>query len=288
MFFPEGDSVQTGAAGSAGFYTVKRRRNPRIFYCAVSEELARDEITDNIVCGRNAVLELLKSDSRIDTLYIALDKDDKFAAYCRALGKERGAVIKQIHPDKLFEICGSNRHQGLAASGALTVYVEPPDILDVARGKGENPFIILVDGVEDPYNLGAIIRTAEVAGAHGVIIPKRGGVQVSAAVHRASAGAVNHITIARASSLSGTVRYMKDKGLFCYAAEITGQPAFKTDLTGPILLIIGSEGFGVSRLLKELSDVCISLPVVGKTESLNASVAAGALIYEIVRQRMLA
>ena len=229
--------------------------------------------------------ELLRSGRPVDTLFLASGDDDKQAGYYKALAKESGAVIKYAHPDKLSEICSDKRHQGMVAVGAIIEYTGIPDILSTAEQRNEKPFVVMADGMEDPHNLGAIIRTAEIVGAHGVVIPKRGSVQINVTVQRASAGAVNTIDIARVSNLAGAVRDMKKKGIFCYAAEPGGISAYEVDLTGPILLIIGSEGYGVSRLLRELSDDCIALPQRGKTGSLNASVAAGVLMYEIIRQR---
>lgn len=245
------------------------------------------EFEQNLVYGKNAVLELLKSERPVDTVYISSDEDEKRAALYIALGKEKGAVIKRIHPNKLTEICDDKRHQGIAAIGSIVVYSDVGDILQIAKERGEDPFLILADGIEDPHNLGAIIRTAEAAGAHGLVLPKRGGASINATVQRASAGAVNHLAIARVSNLASSVRELKKEGVFCYAADMDGDSAYRTNLTGPILLIIGSEGFGVSRLLKDLSDASVSLPMKGEVGSLNASVAAGALMYETVRQREL-
>lgn len=243
------------------------------------------EAENGIVYGRNSVVELLKSDSSVDTVYISSDLQDKLASYYIALAKEKKATVKRVPAVKMEFICGDSHHQGVAASASFCEYCSVDDIVRFAEEKGESPFIILTDGIEDPHNLGAIIRTAECAGVHGIIIPKRGNVAVNATVHRSSAGACSHMKIARVSNLSNEIRQLKKKGIFFYCADMDGANCYKTDLRGPIGLIIGSEGFGVSRLVKELCDATVSLPMYGQVNSLNASAAASALIYEVVRQR---
>ena len=238
-----------------------------------------------IIYGKNAATEFLKSGSPADTVFIADETDEKTVSYYVALAKKSGAVIKRAPSAKLEHICGSDRHQGIAVSASFCQYKTVDEILAYAESKGEKPFILICDGIEDPHNLGAVIRTAECAGMHGVIIPKRGNVGVNATVHRTSAGACSYIPIARVSNLANTIRELKKKGIFCYCADMDGQSCYKTDLTGPVALIIGSEGFGVARLTRDLSDVVISLPMHGEVNSLNASAAASALIYEMVRQR---
>ena len=203
-----------------------------------------------------------------------------------ALAKEKKTVVKQIPSIKLDHLCGNSRHQGIAASASFCEYVSMKEILDYANEKGESPFLVLTDGIEDPHNLGAIIRTAECAGVHGIIIPKRGNVGVNATVHRASAGACSHLRIARVSNLSNAIRELKKSGVFVYCADMNGANCYRSDLSGPIALVIGSEGFGVSRLVKDLCDAAVSLPLYGEVNSLNASAAASALIYEVVRQRL--
>lgn len=240
---------------------------------------------DGIVFGKNAVTEILKSDMRVDTLFISNESDDRALSYLAALAKERGAVVKQIHPIKLQKLCGSERHQGVALQCALCEYCELDDLFELAKTRGEDPFFIVLDGVDDPHNVGAIIRTAECAGAHGVIIPRRGGCAITASVVRASAGACAHVKIVRASNIAGEIREIKKRGVFCYCAEADGESCYDADLRGAAVLVIGSEGFGASRLVRELCDRTVSLPLMGELSSLNASVAAGVLMYEIVRQR---
>ncbi len=242
---------------------------------------------DGLLYGRNVVTEYLKSGKRADTLYVSTEEDAKTVSYFKALASDSGAVIKITPPAKLNRMCGSDRHQGIALSAPFCEYVSIKDILNKAAEKSEAPFIVIADGIEDPHNLGAVLRTAECAGVHGVIIPKRGGVSVNSTVHRTSAGACSHIPIARVSNIASAVRELKKAGVFCYCADMDGTNCFTTDLTGAVALIIGSEGFGVSRLVRDLCDGAVSLPMFGKVNSLNASAAASALIYEIVRQRTI-
>lgn len=246
-----------------------------------------DEESSGVIFGKNAVAETLRSGVAADTLFISLDADEKSLAHITALARERGAVIKKIHPVKLEKICGSQRHQGVALLCSLCEFCEVADMLELAREKDEQPLIIILDGVEDPHNVGAIIRTAECAGAHGVIIPKRGGCGITPAVVRASAGACAHMPIARVSNLASEIRELKKQGVFCYCAEADGELCYTADLTGPAAIVVGSEGFGASRLVRELCDKTVSLPLHGEINSLNASVAAGILMYEFVRQRGL-
>jgi len=238
-----------------------------------------------LLYGRNVVTEFLKAGRHADVLYISSETDEKTASYFKALSAGSGAVIKSVPQLKLNKICGSDRHQGVAVSASFCEYVTLDDILKKAQESGQPPFIVIADGIEDPHNLGAVLRTAECAGVHGVIIPKRGGVGVNATVHRTSAGACSHIAIARVSNIASAVRELKKRGVFCYCADMDGACCFSSDLTGAVALIIGSEGFGVSRLVKDLCDGSVSLPMYGSVNSLNASAAASALIYEIVRQR---
>ncbi|MBP0968783.1 MAG: 23S rRNA (guanosine(2251)-2'-O)-methyltransferase RlmB [Oscillospiraceae bacterium] len=238
-----------------------------------------------ILFGRNVVTEFLKSGKPADTLFVSADEDEKTVSFYKALASRCGAVVKAVPSQKLTKICGSDRHQGVAVSASFCEYIALSDLLKISRESGNAPFILVADGIEDPHNLGAVLRTAECAGVHGVIIPKRGGVGVNATVHRTSAGACSHIPIARVPNIASAVRELKKAGIFCYCADMDGSICYETDLTGPVALIIGSEGFGVSRLVRDLCDGTVSLPMFGKVNSLNASAAASALIYEIVRQR---
>ena len=199
--------------------------------------------------------------------------------------KEKGVVIKEVDKKKLDFMCGQGNHQGVAAYAAVHEYSSVEDIFALAEERGEAPFIILCDELEDPHNLGAIIRTAETAGAHGVIIPKRRNASLTWAVGKASAGAVEYVPVARVGNLASTIDDLKKRGLWVYTADMDGQNWCETDFSGPVALVVGSEGNGVSRLIREKSDFVVSLPMKGKITSLNASVAAGILMYEVSRQR---
>ena len=239
-----------------------------------------------LICGRNAVIELLKTDRTVDTVYISSEEGEKLA-YIASMARAKKIVVKNVPSSKLSKMCGKERHQGVAAWAAATEYVDIDDILDIARKKHEDPFVIITDGIEDPHNLGAIIRTAECAGAHGLVFPKRGGSSITSAVQRASAGAATRLPLARVPNIAAAVRHLKDEGVFVYCADMDGQYCAEVDMTGACALVVGSEGNGVSKLVKQLCDVTISLPLKGEIQSLNASVAAGAIIYEIVRQRIV-
>ncbi len=240
-----------------------------------------------IVYGKNAVIELLKSGTSVDSLYISNDQSEKEKSFFISLAKKNDVVVKSIHPMKLEKLCSSKRHQGIAAQATIANYCDIRDILDFATDNNQDPLIVIADGIEDPHNLGAIIRTAECAGAHGIIIPKRGGCTITTSVLRASAGAVSYMKIARVANIAQTVRELKKAGVFCYATDSDGDYLTTANLTGSIAIVVGSEGSGVSKLVKELCDQTISIPLHGNISSLNASVASGIVIYEIVRQRKL-
>lgn len=247
-------------------------------------QTAMDQQTQNdIIYGKNAVAEFLKGKGEADTVYLAFE-DKQFDYYC-ALAKECGAVVKKIHPRKLDTLCKTDRHQGVAASVRLVSFLAPEQLLDIAQERGESPFILIADGISDPHNLGAIIRTAECCGVHGIVIPQRGGCGITPAVMATSAGALTNVAVARTVNLARTVQMYKDRGVFVYCADMDGEYCCKSNLTGPIALVIGSEGFGVSQLVKKLCDGVVALPMKGQINSLNASVAAGVLMYEILRQR---
>jgi len=243
---------------------------------------------DEIIYGKNAVTELLKSKEGVDTVFISESLNPSVASYYMALAKEAGAVAKKVHPTKLKNMCGTDNHQGVAAYASTVEYVSIAEILRIARDKGESPFIILCDGIEDPHNLGAIMRSAYLLGAHGIIIPKRGGVSVTSIVHKTSAGASMHLPVAKVANIAQAVRNLKENNVFVYCADMKAQPLYKQNLTGPIALVVGSEGKGVQPLVKSLCDdvVCIPMHNAGtNVDSFNASVAAGIIMYEINRQR---
>ncbi len=240
---------------------------------------------DNLIIGRNAVSEALRSERAIDTLLVV--KGERNGSIGRILAECRGKkiVIKEVDKKKLDFMCGQGNHQGVAAYAAAHEYAEVEDILALAEERGEAPFIIVCDGIEDPHNLGAIIRTAETAGAHGIIIPKRRNASLTWAVGKASAGAVEYMPVARVGNLASTLDELKEKGIWVYSADMDGKNWCETDFAGGVALVVGSEGNGVSRLIREKSDFIVSLPMKGRITSLNASVAAGILMYEVSRQR---
>ena len=241
-----------------------------------------------IVYGKNAVTELLKSGVGVDTVYLSEGMAPAVASYYTALAREAGAVVKKVHTAKLRALCGSESHQGVAAFAGEVEYATVEQLLAVAAQRGEDPFLLLADGVEDPHNLGAIIRTALLTGVHGLVIPKRGGAQVTATVAKTSAGASSLLPIAREANIRETVRRLKEQNIFVYAADMAGERMDRQNLTGPIALVMGSEGKGVSPLVKRLCDGLVSLPMSphrAGVDSLNVSVAAGVLMYEVLRQR---
>ena len=249
------------------------------------EKNAENERDNNLIIGRNAVSEALRSGRNIDTLLVVRGERNGSVGRIIAECKEKGVVIKEVDKKKLDFMCGQGNHQGVAAYAAVHEYSSVEDIFALAEERGEAPFIILCDELEDPHNLGAIIRTAETAGAHGVIIPKRRNASLTWAVGKASAGAVEYVPVARVGNLASTIDYLKKRGLWVYTADMDGQNWCETDFSGPVALVVGSEGNGVSRLIREKSDFVVSLPMKGKITSLNASVAAGILMYEVSRQR---
>ena len=241
---------------------------------------------ENLIAGRNAALETLKNGQRIDTVYIAKGAVGGSISKIISMAKDGGFPIKEVSNEKLDMMAGSTPHQGVAITLSAVDYAEVSDILALAESRGEQPFIIIADEIEDPHNLGALIRTAETAGAHGVIIPKRRNVGMTAAVFKTSAGAAAHLPIARVANLASTVDELKEKGIWVYGADMEGQNWCQTDFSGGVALIVGSEGKGMSRLLKEKCDVMVSLPMRGEVTSLNASVAGGIIMYEVARQRL--
>lgn len=237
------------------------------------------------ISGRNPVLEVLKTDKEIEKLYVL--KGDLQGSIKKIIGiaKDRGLIIQEVDRNKLDALAEGNVHQGVVASISEYEYCDIEDILNLAKEKGEDPFIIILDEIEDPHNLGSIIRTAECAGVHGVIIPKRRSASVNGTVYKSSAGAAMHMKIAKVTNISNTIEELKDKGLWIYGADMDGADYhFNTSLKGAIGLVIGNEGKGISRLVKEKCDVLVKIPMKGNVSSLNASNAASILIYEVLRQ----
>ncbi len=250
------------------------------------DKSTENERDNNLIIGRNAVSEALRSGRNIDTLLVVRGERNGSVGRIISECKEKGVVIKEVDKKKLDFMCGQGNHQGVAAYAAVHEYSSVEDIFALAEERGEPPFIIVCDELEDPHNLGAIIRTAETSGAHGVIIPKRRNASLTWAVGKASAGAVEYVPVARVGNLASTIEELKKRGLWVYTADMDGQPWCETDFSGPVALVVGSEGNGVGRLIKEKSDFVVSLPMRGKITSLNASVAAGILMYEVSRQRL--
>ena len=245
------------------------------------------EYKECIIEGRNAVIEAFRSGREIDRVYI-LDgcKDGPILTVKRQAAK-KNTQIRYVTKERLDQLSETGRHQGVIASVAVYGYAQVEDMLALAEKKGEAPFLILLDNIEDPHNLGAVIRTANLAGAHGVSIPKNRAVGLTAVVARTSAGALNYTPVARVTNLAKTMEELKKKGLWFVCADMDGTRMYDLNLTGPIGLVIGSEGEGVGRLVKETCDLVAAIPMKGEIDSLNASVAAGVMAYEIVRQRSL-
>ncbi len=236
--------------------------------------------------GRNAVMEAFRSGKTIDRLLVLDGSKEGAMLTVLKEAKKHNTVVSFVKKERLDQISTTGKHQGVIAYAAAYEYAEVEDILAIAKEKGEAPFLILLDGIEDPHNLGAIIRTANLAGAHGVIIPKRRAVGLTATVAKTSAGALNYTPVAKVTNLVQTMEDLKKEGLWFVCADMDGEVMYRQNLTGPIGLVIGNEGEGVSRLVKEKCDFVTSIPMAGDIDSLNASVAAGVLMYEIVRQRL--
>lgn len=244
------------------------------------------KVNENIIEGRNAVLEAFRSGKPVDKLYVLDGCQDGPARTIVREARKHDTIIQFVEKERLAQLSETGRHQGVIAYAAAYEYSEVSDMLELARERGEDPFIILLDNIEDPHNLGAIIRTANLAGAHGVIIPKRRAVGLTATVAKTSAGALNYTPVAKVTNLKKTMEELKKEGLWFVCADMGGEAMYDLNLTGPIGLVIGNEGEGVSRLVKETCDFVASIPMKGDIDSLNASVATGVLAYEIVRQRL--
>lgn len=235
--------------------------------------------------GRNAVLEAFRSGKTIDRVFLLDGCQDGPIKTILREAKKRDTIINFVKKERLDQLSTTGKHQGVVAYAAAYEYAEIEDMFRLAEEKGEPPFLVLLDNIEDPHNLGAIIRTANQAGAHGVIIPKRRAVGLTATVAKASAGAINYTPVAKVTNLGATIEELKERGLWFVCADLDGEVMYNLDLKGPIGLVIGSEGDGVGRLVKEKCDLVAKIPMKGDIDSLNASVAMGVLAYEIVRQR---
>ena len=242
---------------------------------------------DNYIEGRNAVLEAYRSGKTIDKLYVLDGCLDGPVKTITREARKHDSIINYVSKERLDQMSSTGKHQGVIAVSAAYEYAEVEDILRLAEEKGEAPFVFILDGIEDPHNLGAIIRTANLAGAHGVIIPKRRAVGLTPTVAKTSAGAINYTPVAKVTNITNTIKDLKEKGMWFVCADMGGTTMYDLNLTGSIGLVIGNEGDGVSKLVKENCDMIASIPMKGDIDSLNASVAAGVMAYEIVRQRIV-
>ena len=244
------------------------------------------ELAPELIYGRNAVLEALRAGRCIDKLFVAQGDNKGSVGKIIAMAREAGVPVKDVAPQKLDAMCGGGSHQGVAMSVAAVEYGEIEDIYRIAKERDEALFVVVADEIEDPHNLGAIIRTAECAGAHGVIIPKRRSAGLSPTVYKASAGAASHIPVVRVANITAAIGELKGHGVWVYCADMDGKSWCEVDYSGAVALVVGSEGSGVGRLVREQCDFIVSLPLRGKINSLNASVAGGIVMYEIARQRL--
>lgn len=254
-------------------------------------DLSRTEgkkLPEDVLIGRNAVIEALRSERGINKILLAEGDREGSVKEILSLARERGIVVQSVNRSKLEAVAGGLRHQGVLAYVSPVAYAELEDILKRAEEKEEPPFLLLLDELEDPHNLGALLRTADAAGVHGILIPKRRSVPLNATVAKTSAGAVEYVPVARIGNISQTLRELKQRGMWVAGADMDGEQAYyEADLTGPLVLVVGSEGHGMSRLTREHCDFVVRMPMAGRINSLNASVAGSILMYEVMRQRLL-
>ncbi len=248
---------------------------------------SNESMREDLIIGRNAVIEALKSDRTIECVYVSKGDLEGSIKVALGLAKDRGVVIKEADRRKLDTMCDGLNHQGIVARVTPFKYCEVNDILDDAKRKEQQPFIVILDEIEDPHNLGSIIRTAELCGVHGIIIPKRRNVGVTSTVYKCSAGAIEHMKIAKVTNINATIDMLKEQGIWIYGADIDGKDySYNTDFSGPCALIIGSEGKGISSLTLKKCDLLVKIPMIGKINSLNASVAGGIMMYEVLKGRL--
>lgn len=274
------------ARGGRGRGNVKIEQRPMKRQQRDKGPVDAPELPEDLVAGRNAVMEVLKGSRSVNRLLVANGSAEGSMREIIAVAKEKGINIQFYDRSKLDAMAPGIRHQGVLAQVPPVQYAELEDILQIARDRNEPPFIVLLDELEDPHNLGAILRTADAAGVHGVLIPKHRSCPLSATVAKTSAGAVEHVPVARIGNMVQTIKRLKKEGLWVAAADMDGTDYYDTDLTGSLLLVIGSEGQGVGRLIKEQCDFVVRIPMVGKINSLNASVAGSILMYEAMKQRI--
>ena len=243
---------------------------------------------EDIIEGRNAVIEALRAGRTIDKIFIQKGDTDKTLGHIASKARDAGVVVVDADKRKLDGMSQTHAHQGVIALAAVREYCSVADILEIAQERNEPPFVVVCDEISDPHNLGAIIRTAEAAGVHGIVIPKRRSAGLTSIVDKTSAGAAEHMAVARVANLSAAIKELQEAGIWVYGTAAEGSSElWQTDLKGPIALVIGSEGDGISRLLRENCDFLVSIPMLGKVSSLNASAAAAVLIYEVLRQRKI-
>ena len=247
---------------------------------------SNESMREDLIIGRNAVIEALKSDRTIECVYVSKGDLEGSIKVALGLAKDKGVVIKEADRRKLDTMCDGLNHQGIVARVTPFKYCEVNDILEDAKRKEQQPFIVILDEIEDPHNLGSIIRTAELCGVHGIIIPKRRNVGVTSTVYKCSAGAIEHMKIAKVTNINATIDMLKEQGIWIYGADIDGKDySYNTDFSGPCALIIGSEGKGISSLTLKKCDLLVKIPMIGKINSLNASVAGGIMMYEVLKGR---
>lgn len=262
---------------------IVRERAPK----QLREQPRETEFREDLVEGRNAVIETLKSDRTIDQILVAKGDLSGSINMILAMAKEKGIVVKEVDRKKLDQMTQTGSHQGVIAQVTAFKYSEIEDILEYAAEKNEQPFVIILDEIEDPHNFGSIVRTADACGAHGIIIPKRRNVGVTPVVFKTSAGACEHMKIAKVTNINAAIDKLKEKGIWIYGADMHGrQYCYDADMRGAVALVIGSEGRGMAKLTRDKCDVLVKIPMVGKISSLNASVAGGILMYEILRQKL--
>lgn len=248
---------------------------------------SNESMREDLIIGRNAVIEALKSDRTIECVYVSKGDLEGSIKVALGLAKDKGVVIKEADRRKLDTMCDGLNHQGIVARVTPFKYCEVNDILEDAKRKEQQPFIVILDEIEDPHNLGSIIRTAELCGVHGIIIPKRRNVSVTSTVYKCSAGAIEHMKIAKVTNINATIDMLKEQGIWIYGADIDGKDySYNTDFSGPCALIIGSEGKGISSLTLKKCDLLVKIPMIGKINSLNASVAGGIMMYEVLKGRL--
>lgn len=248
---------------------------------------SNESMREDLIIGRNAVIEALKSDRTIECVYVSKGDLEGSIKVALGLAKDKGVVIKEADRRKLDTMCDGLNHQGIVARVTPFKYCEVNDILEDSKRKEQQPFIVILDEIEDPHNLGSIIRTAELCGVHGIIIPKRRNVGVTSTVYKCSAGAIEHMKIAKVTNINATIDMLKEQGIWIYGADIDGKDySYNTDFSGPCALIIGSEGKGISSLTLKKCDLLVKIPMIGKINSLNASVAGGIMMYEVLKGRL--